>query len=54
MMIFQTANIIFLDAPVGTGFSYATTTQAYTTSDTLSAIQTIEFLKNVSWDATKN
>ncbi|CBI25144.3 unnamed protein product, partial [Vitis vinifera] len=42
----KTANIIFLDAPVGTGFSYATTTQAYTTSDTLSAIQTIEFLKN--------
>ncbi|KAL6347616.1 hypothetical protein AAG906_026144 [Vitis piasezkii] len=41
----KTANIIFLDAPVGTGFSYATTTQAYTTSDTLSAIQTIEFLK---------
>ncbi|KAJ9705323.1 hypothetical protein PVL29_003387 [Vitis rotundifolia] len=46
MTIFQTANIIFLDAPVGTGFSYATTTQAYTTSDTLSAIQTTGFLKN--------
>ncbi|CBI25151.3 hypothetical protein VitviT2T_003714 [Vitis vinifera] len=42
----KTANIIFVDAPVGTGFSYATTSQAYTTSDTLSVIQTLGFLRN--------
>ncbi|KAK3412257.1 hypothetical protein EUGRSUZ_I01042 [Eucalyptus grandis] len=39
------ANIIFLDAPVGTGFSYATTPTAYNISDTSSAAQTYEFLR---------
>ncbi|KAF8016814.1 hypothetical protein BT93_H2124 [Corymbia citriodora subsp. variegata] len=39
------ANIIFLDAPVGTGFSYATTWAAYNSSDTSSAAQTYEFLR---------
>ncbi|KAF7847341.1 hypothetical protein BT93_L3068 [Corymbia citriodora subsp. variegata] len=39
------ANIIFLDAPVGTGFSYATTGTAYDNSDTSSAAQTYEFLR---------
>ncbi|KAF8016815.1 hypothetical protein BT93_H2125 [Corymbia citriodora subsp. variegata] len=39
------ANIIFLDAPVGTGFSYATTGTAYDIRDTSSAAQTYEFLR---------
>ncbi|XP_018718227.2 serine carboxypeptidase-like 18 isoform X2 [Eucalyptus grandis] len=39
------ANIIFLDAPVGTGFSYATAWRAYNSSDTSSATQTYEFLR---------
>ncbi|KAF8035304.1 hypothetical protein BT93_C1354 [Corymbia citriodora subsp. variegata] len=39
------ANIIFLDAPVGTGFSYATTWRAYESNDTSSAAQTYEFLR---------
>ncbi|KAF2294368.1 hypothetical protein GH714_009724 [Hevea brasiliensis] len=39
------ASIIFIDAPVGTGFSYATTTEAANTSDTLSASQTYNFLR---------
>ncbi|XP_048128748.1 serine carboxypeptidase-like 18 [Rhodamnia argentea] len=39
------ANIIFLDAPVGTGFSYARTWTSYNSSDTLSAAQTYEFLR---------
>ncbi|XP_039158391.1 serine carboxypeptidase-like 8 [Eucalyptus grandis] len=34
------ANIIFLDAPVGTGFSYAMTWAAYNINDTSSAAQT--------------
>lgn len=41
----KVANVIFLDAPVGTGFSYATTDAAYNISDTSSAAQTYEFLR---------
>lgn len=45
---FQVANIIFVDAPVGTGFSYAKTWRGYANmSDTLSAAQTYEFLRKV-------
>lgn len=47
--IFQTANIIFLDYPVGAGFTYATTYDAWTTTDILSATQTYEFLRNVCY-----
>ncbi|KAJ6777321.1 SERINE CARBOXYPEPTIDASE-LIKE 18 [Salix koriyanagi] len=39
------ANIIFVDAPAGTGFSYSTTLEGYDVSDTLSAAQTCEFLR---------
>ncbi|GLU09024.1 hypothetical protein SLE2022_259040 [Rubroshorea leprosula] len=39
------ANIIFLDQPVGTGFSYATSPEAYNVSDTLAAAQIFTFLK---------
>ncbi|XP_030522866.1 serine carboxypeptidase-like 18 [Rhodamnia argentea] len=39
------ANIIFLDAPVGSGFSYATTWTASNSSDTASAAQTYEFVR---------
>ncbi|XP_059445909.1 serine carboxypeptidase-like 18 isoform X2 [Corylus avellana] len=41
----KVANIIFLDAPVGTGFSYAESSDGYFTSDTLSAAQNYEFLR---------
>ncbi|KAB1200245.1 Serine carboxypeptidase-like 18 [Morella rubra] len=41
----QVASIIFLDAPVGTGFSYARTSQGYNITDKISAAQTYEFLK---------
>ncbi|KAL8541616.1 hypothetical protein ACS0TY_002760 [Phlomoides rotata] len=39
------SNIIFLDQPVGAGFSYAESPDAYKTNDTLSANLTYEFLK---------
>ncbi|KAL5787563.1 hypothetical protein ACOSP7_004512 [Xanthoceras sorbifolium] len=41
----KVANIIFLDQPVGTGFSYATTWQAYNMKDTVSVEQTYTFLR---------
>ncbi|KAM7474789.1 hypothetical protein LguiB_022032 [Lonicera macranthoides] len=41
----KVANVIFLDQPVGTGFSYAKNLEASRTSDTLSAEQTYEFLR---------
>ncbi|GMY38756.1 serine carboxypeptidase-like 18 isoform X5, partial [Fagus crenata] len=41
----KVANIIFLDAPVGTGFSYAINWEGYNTSDTSSAARTYEFLR---------
>ncbi|KAA8536288.1 hypothetical protein F0562_028766 [Nyssa sinensis] len=41
----KVANIIFLEAPVGTGYSYATTSEGCKSSDTLSAAQTYSFLR---------
>ncbi|XP_054776741.1 serine carboxypeptidase-like 18 isoform X1 [Prosopis cineraria] len=41
----KVSNIIFIDAPVGTGFSYATNSEAYVVDDILSATQTSEFLR---------
>ncbi|XP_031128403.1 serine carboxypeptidase-like 18 isoform X2 [Ipomoea triloba] len=43
----KVANIIFVDQPVGTGYSYAQTSDAYKTNDTLSAQHTYSFL--VQW-----
>ncbi|XP_044489158.1 serine carboxypeptidase-like 18 isoform X2 [Mangifera indica] len=41
----KTASIIFLDAPVGTGFSYSTKADAWSSSDSESAKQSYEFLR---------
>ncbi|KAL2349538.1 hypothetical protein Fmac_003538 [Flemingia macrophylla] len=41
----KVANIIFLDAPVGTGFSYAETSAGYNTSDTKSTTDIYMFLR---------
>ncbi|KAI3754304.1 hypothetical protein L1987_54086 [Smallanthus sonchifolius] len=40
----KTANVLFIDLPVGTGFSYATTYEASKSSDTISAQQSYKFL----------
>ncbi|KAI8024631.1 Serine carboxypeptidase-like 2 [Camellia lanceoleosa] len=40
----KVANIIFLDAPVGTGFSYASNWESYVLDDQLSATETYNFL----------
>ncbi|KAF9626075.1 hypothetical protein IFM89_030743 [Coptis chinensis] len=42
----QVANVIFLDAPVGTGFSYWRTAERFLISDTISARHTNQFLQN--------
>lgn len=42
----ETASIIFLDGPVGAGFSYATTQEAWNTTDTQYAAQADAFLRN--------
>ncbi|MED6156872.1 hypothetical protein PIB30_018443 [Stylosanthes scabra] len=41
----KVASMIFLDAPVGTGFSYATNPEAYGVTDTLAAAHNYEFLR---------
>lgn len=46
-LLMQTASIIFLDAPVGAGFSYANSSGAWTTTDTLAASQYNDFLRSV-------
>ncbi|XAR52945.1 hypothetical protein NMG60_11021287 [Bertholletia excelsa] len=40
----KTASMIFLDAPVGTGFSYSRTVEGWPTSDSKSAEQSYQFL----------
>ncbi|WCJ18020.1 serine carboxypeptidase-like 7 [Euphorbia peplus] len=42
----KTVNILFLDTPVGTGFSYAMTQEAWNSTDTQSAQQISQFLRN--------
>lgn len=44
---FQVASIIFVDWPVGTGFSYSNTSQGCSSSDTKSAKDTHTFLRKV-------
>jgi serine carboxypeptidase-like clade 1 len=46
--IFQVANVIFLDAPVGTGFSYSKSPEGYYSSDTKSPYAIYLFLRKVS------
>lgn len=43
----QVASIIFLDAPVGTGFSYSTTQQGWSLNDYESADYIYKFLRKV-------
>ncbi|BFG42112.1 hypothetical protein CerSpe_283860 [Prunus speciosa] len=50
----KVANIIFLDAPVGTGFSYTKNWEGYTNlNDTISAAQAYEFLRKWLMDHPK-
>jgi serine carboxypeptidase-like clade I len=43
----QVSNIIFVDSPVGTGFSYSRTEEAYQTSDSQTVHQLLTFLYKV-------
>ena len=44
----QVCNIIFLDSPVGAGFSYSDTEQGYISSDTKAVDQILIFLREVT------
>lgn len=46
-ILFQGLNIIFLDAPVGTGFSYSTTQAGYYVDEYKYVAQGYEFLQKV-------
>ncbi|KAK4384517.1 Serine carboxypeptidase-like 6 [Sesamum angolense] len=41
----KAANILFIDQPVGTGYSYAKSLESFLTNDTLSARHTYDFLR---------
>lgn len=48
-MSLQVANMLFLDAPVGTGFSYSITEADYYIKDDIAAAQTnYQFLQKVN------
>lgn len=49
----QVANIIFIDQPAGTGYSYAKTSEAYNGNDTLSVTLTYDFLRKWLMDHPK-
>jgi hypothetical protein len=47
-IILQVSNIIFIDSPVGAGFSYATSEEGFKSSDTMAVKKLVIFLKKVS------
>lgn len=46
-MILQVSNVIFIDSPVGSGFSYATSEEGFISSDTMAVKKLVIFLKKV-------
>ncbi len=42
------ASIIFLDSPVGSGFSYARDSNGYDVGDISSSLQVVTFMKEVT------
>lgn len=49
VIIFQVANILYLESPAGSGYSYARTQRAFETSDTKQIHQIDKFLRIVKW-----
>jgi serine carboxypeptidase-like clade 1 len=47
-IILQLSNIIFIDSPIGAGFSYATSEEGLKSSDTMAVKKLVIFLKKVS------
>lgn len=50
----QVSNVIFLDSPVGAGFSYSHTEEGYKSSDTRAVNQILVFLKKANPSDQKN
>ena len=46
-MIFQVSNVIFIDSPTGSGFSYATLEEGFISSDTMAVKRLVVFLEKV-------
>ncbi|KAF7001975.1 hypothetical protein CFC21_017524 [Triticum aestivum] len=44
-MIFQVSNVIFIDSPTGSGFSYATSEEGFISSDTMAVKRLVVFLE---------
>lgn len=47
-LLFQVSNIIYLDSPVGVGFSYSNNISDYITGDTKTAVDSHAFLLKVN------
>lgn len=47
MAVFQGLNIVYLDAPVGAGFSYSETSDGYAMDDYKYVAQAYEFIQKV-------
>ncbi|GJN06773.1 hypothetical protein PR202_ga24530 [Eleusine coracana subsp. coracana] len=44
----KVSNIIFMDSPIGSGFSYAVSDEGWKSSDTIAIKQLVIFLKKVT------
>lgn len=54
VLIYQVLNVMYIDLPVGTGFSYSQTEEGYHSSDILWIENTYDFLQKVRYYLVQN